>query len=360
VGTDADELVTALQDAYDLVPPVTTFALEHAGLNNVNAGIQTGAGAFVVRVHDSLSYQDTAAIAYEHRVLAWLATRRLSFAVPVPLPTRDGAAGFHGPWGAGETDSRAAQRPHGRRPGGWTALTPKLPGSPLAVQPAYDPALLGAAVGELQVALESCPDGPRPGRPLFGEIFRFGSPSLDAARLRPEDVGLPSAPTHDALFGRWREEAARLESFVDGAYRELPAQVCHNDLTPNNVLALDGTVTAVLDFEYVTRTPRALDFVTGLRAVMQYWKEPAPWAEARAYCQGYARWVSLSEAEIAAIPDLLRLRAAITGLWWIGRAAATGTVGPLVNRLGRIQQQWAWQAHADAPLMEAIREALQG
>lgn len=336
-----DDLVARLLDEYALVPPVATFVLEHAGLNNANIGVQTGAGAFVVRVHDSLSYQDAAAIAYEHGVLAWLAAQARSFAVPVPVPTRSGAAGLHGP-------------------DGWTALTPKLPGSALAVQPGYDPALLGAAVGELQVALARCPAGPRPGRPLFGEIFRFASPSLDAPRLRPQDLGLPSDPTHDALFDRWREEAARLESFVAGTYRELPAQVCHNDLTPNNVLALDGTVTAVLDFEFVTHTPRALDFVTGLRTVMDYWRDPTPWAEARAYCQGYARWVTLSRAEIAAIPDLLRLRAAITGLWWIGRAAATGTAGPLVNRLGRIQEQWAWQTHADAPLMDTIREALKG
>jgi Ser/Thr protein kinase RdoA (MazF antagonist) len=91
VVQDTDGLVAALQAAYGLVSPVTTFVLEHAGLNNVNTGIRTGAGDFVLRVHDSLSYQDPASIDYEHRVLAWLATQGLSFAVPVPLGTRDGA-----------------------------------------------------------------------------------------------------------------------------------------------------------------------------------------------------------------------------------------------------------------------------
>jgi homoserine kinase type II len=345
MASESDTLVVALQEAYDLVPPVTAFALEHAGLNNVNTGVQTGAGAFVARVHDSLSYQDAASIQYEHQVLAWLANQRLSFAVPVPVLTRESTRGFQGPTG-------------------WIALTPKLPGSPLAVQRGYDPALLGAAVGELQVALARCTLGPRPGRPLFGELFRFANPSLDTLRLRPEHPRLPADATKDTVFGRWREEAVRLESFAAGVYRNLPAQVCHNDMTPNNVLAEGGTVTAVLDFEYVTVTPRALDFVTGLRTVMEFWKEPAPWTEswanARAYSQGYARWVTLSDAEIAAIPDLLRLRAAITGLWWIGRAAATGTAGPLVNRLGRIQEQWAWQDHADAHLLDVVRESLQG
>lgn len=230
-----DALVAALQDAYDLVPPVTPFALEHAGLNNVNTGIRTGAGDFVVRVHDSLSYDDPAALAYEHALLTWLAEQRLSFAVPVPMLTRAGEPACHGP-------------------AGWTTLTPKLPGTSLALQP-YDPTLLGAVVGELQAALAHCPAGVRPGRPLFGDLFGFGGPGLDALHLRPEDVGLPADAAHDALFGRWRDEAARLAALVVGAYRDLPFQVCHNDVTPNNVLDRDGVVTAVLDFEYVTPTP---------------------------------------------------------------------------------------------------------
>ena len=64
--------------------------------------------------------------------------------------------------------------------------------------------------------------------------------------------------------------------------------------------------------------------ITGLRVAMPYWQNPEPWAEARAYCQGFARLVTLTEQEIAVIPDLLRLRSAITALWWIGRAGATG------------------------------------
>jgi homoserine kinase type II len=340
-------LVASLLAAYDLMPPVSTFALEHAGMNNVNTGVRTGDGEFVLRVYESLSYQDPASIAYEQAVLLWLAEQRLSVAVPLPLLTRDGRPSFQGP-------------------GGRTGLAPKLPGVPLMLEyragrlsGAAASELLGAATGELQAAMARHAPTDRPGRPLYAELFEFCRPQLDALTLRPEHVGLEPAE-HEALFGWLREESAKLQPFVDGPYRRLPTQLCHNDVTQNNILVEQGDVTAVLDFEYVTTVPRALDFITGLRVAMPYWQNPEPWAEARAYCQSFARWVTLTEAEIAAIPDLLRLRSAITALWWIGRAGATGTVGPLVNRLERVKEIWDWLLVAEAPLMAVVRAALQG
>src|SRR4051812_12749387 len=120
-----DGLGALLRERYALAPPVTSFVLEHAGLNNVNTGIRAGAGDFVARVHESLSYADAASLAYEHGLLGWLAGQGLSFAVPVPLPTRDGASWCEGP------DGRIS-------------LAPKLPGLPLALQ-ADDGELLGSA-----------------------------------------------------------------------------------------------------------------------------------------------------------------------------------------------------------------------
>jgi Ser/Thr protein kinase RdoA (MazF antagonist) len=346
VQTDDAALVASLLEAYDLAPPVRTFALEHAGMNNANSGVRTGDGDFVLRVYESLSYQDPASIAYEQAVLRWLAQQRLSFAVPVPLLARDGQPTFDGP-------------------NGRTGLAPKLPGAPLMLawrtgrlSGAAASALLGAATGELQVAMARHAPTDRPGRPLYAELFEFCRPQLDALTLRPEQVGLEPAE-HGAIFGWLREESARLQPFVDGPYRRLPTQLCHNDVTQNNILIEQGVVTAVLDFEYVTTVPRALDFVTGLRMAMPYWQNPQPWAEARAYCQGFVRRVRLTEPEVAAIPDLLRLRSAITALWWIGRAGATGTVGPLVNRLERVKEIWDWLTIAEAPLMAVVRAALQ-
>ncbi|MFN8636033.1 MAG: phosphotransferase [Chloroflexota bacterium] len=342
----AEATLAAVADAYDLAPPVSSFVLEHAGLNNQNLGVRTAAGDFVVRTHDSLSYRDPASIQYEHEVLGWLAEQGLPFAVPVPKLTRAQRQSFDGP-------------------GGRMSLAPKLPGMPLALlareRGGFDETaseMLGDATGRLQVTLSRLPTVMRPGRPLFSELFGFPGQDLDPLAVQPADVGLAATSELDGLFGWWREQAAQIRAFAAGPYRELPGQVCHNDVTPNNVLAENGTVTAVLDFEYVTPSARSLDFVTGLRSVLEYWKDPEPWTAARAYCRGFARHVRLAEREIAAIPELLRLRAAITVLWWMGRAGAGERDNLLASRLGRVQEQLAWQDRADPALTDVVREAL--
>src|SRR5437879_390239 len=115
--------------AYDLVPPVEIIVLPQQGVNNQNVGIRTGAGDFVVKTYTS--YDDPASIHYEHRLLSWLAGAGLSFAVPVPILTCDGASLCDGP--------------HGR-----TSLSLRLSGSRLDPNRQDHVELLGAAAGELQ------------------------------------------------------------------------------------------------------------------------------------------------------------------------------------------------------------------
>lgn len=145
----------------------------------------------------------------------------------------------------------------------------------------------------------------------------------------------------------------RLQDFAAGPYRRLPRQVCHNDVTPNNVLVNAGRVTAVLDFEFATPAARALDFATSLRTILPFWEEAEPWAAVRPFCRGYARWMRLTEAEVAALPRLLRLRGAITVLWWIGRAAA-GSAGLVPDRIANLQALIRWLEHAEHRLVEMV------
>lgn len=91
-GADAhapDAVVLPLS-SYDLTLPIEAVALPHQGVNNESVGIRTGAGAFVWKTYTS--YEDAAAIHYEHRLLLWLAAAGLSFAVPAPVPARDGTS----------------------------------------------------------------------------------------------------------------------------------------------------------------------------------------------------------------------------------------------------------------------------
>jgi homoserine kinase type II len=232
-----------------------------------------------------------------------------------------------------------------------------LPGTPLALQ-GHDGELLGAAIGELQAALQHYPLHPRPGRPLFNALFDFPRPAYDPLTQTPAHLGLPADPHHDTLLGWWREEAAQLHAFVNGPYRELPQLMCHNDVTPNNVLAEDGRVTAVLDFEFATPAARALEFVAGMRMILRHWEPGDPLALLPPFCRGYARWMTLTEAEVAALPELLRLRGAITVLWWLGYAAP-GDTAPILSSIGNLQRLVRWLDKEKARLVDTTSRALQ-
>lgn len=332
-----DQTVPLPLAAYDLVPPVESCTLSDEGLNNAHAGIRTGAGDFVVRSYTSLSYDDPASIHYEHRLLAWLAGRELSFAVPAPVPARDGALLWYGPHA-------------------WMSLSAWLPGARLDPRRLDHLELLGAAVGELQAALRHYPPAPRPGRPLFGTLFRFPLPYRNPLALTPEQLGLPDTPPYGELLRWWRDEAARLQAFVDGAYRTLPHQVCHNDVTPNNLLVDGGRLAAVLDWEFATLAPRALDVAMGLRMAMRIWDNPEPWEEIRRFCRGYTRWMRVVEDEVQALPWLIRLRTAITVLWWIGRTAPTGEVGPIPDRIEMLQNTVGWLERYEQQLLDVVMQ----
>jgi homoserine kinase type II len=241
--------------AYELVPPVEIIALPGQGVNNHNVSVRTGSGDFVVKTYTS--NDDPASIHYEHRLLNWLAEAGLSFAVPVPIHTPGSASLCGGPFG-------------------WTSLSLRLPGSHLDPHRQDHVELLGAATGELQAALRHYPTTPRPGRPLFSTLFGFPLPFRSPFILAPNHLGLPDAPPYNSLLRWWREEAAQVKAFVEGPYGALPWQVCHNDVTPTNVLVEAGRVTAVLDFEFAAPAARALDVAMGLRMTMRIWEDPEP------------------------------------------------------------------------------------
>ncbi|HWW57699.1 MAG TPA: homoserine kinase [Sphingopyxis sp.] len=97
-------------------------------------------------------------------------------------------------------------------------------------------------------------------------------------------------------------------AFLDANWpRDLPAHVIHADLFPDNVLMLGERVTGLIDFYFAASDFRAYDLVI----------THASWAfstdgthcdpsRARALMRGYAGEVTLTGAEIAALPVLAR------------------------------------------------------
>jgi Ser/Thr protein kinase RdoA (MazF antagonist) len=325
--------------AYDLKPPVQIFALPFQGVNNTSAGVRTGGGDFIWKMHTS--YDDLAAIQCEQHLLQWLAGAGLSFAVPVPIATRDGDLLYAG------TE-------------GWVSLTPWLPGKRLEHSRLDQVQAFGAAVGELLTALQRYSPPHRSGRSLFGSLFDFPQASLDPFTLTPERLGLPDVAPYGETLAWWRAEAAQLRTFVDGRYRRLPWQMCHNDVAPANILVDIDRVTAILDFEFAAPAARALDVAMGLRMTMRVWEHPEPWAVVRHFCRGYTRWLSLSEAEIQALPWLIRLRGAITVLWWLGRRDVQCDPSIILERIGYARNFAKWLEQHEWAFLGVLEGAARG
>jgi Ser/Thr protein kinase RdoA (MazF antagonist) len=159
------------------------------------------------------------------------------------------------------------------------------------------------------------------------------------------------------LFGWWRTEAAQLQAFVNGPYRALPWQMCHNDFSPSNVLVAQGRVRAVLDFEFATPAARALDVAMGLRMTMRYWENPAPWTALRRFCRGYTRRLPLTAAELQAIPWLIRLRSAISTLWWLGRTDIRRNPGRVPGCIANQQEFVHWLARYEPQFVAVLMAA---
>ena len=87
----------------------------------------------------------------------------------------------------------------------------------------------------------------------------------------------------------------------------LPAHVIHADLFPDNVLMLGDRVTGLIDFYFAASDFRAYDLVithaSWAFSVDGKYCDPA---RAAALMRGYAREITLSDAEIAALPLLAR------------------------------------------------------
>jgi Ser/Thr protein kinase RdoA (MazF antagonist) len=308
---------------YDLAAPVGIAPLVPHGLNNALFLVTTGASPLVLKVYKGT--HSLASLRYEHRLLARLADRSLPFAIPVPVPARDGATLV-------------------RLPGGWAALAPYVDASPLDPMRLDHATWLGAALAVLHHTLAGIPSTRRPGKPLFSALFNYPSPRYPPTRLTPAHFGLAGNPHADALLAWWRAEVATLAAFLLDDYRTLPQQLCHNDPAPANVLVDAGGVVALLDFEFACPAARALDLAMALRMTMRVWENPNPWPAARAVLDAYTDTIPLTVGEATALPLLIRLRSAIPVLWKLGRMQGPDDVQHVLRGITFLQNATTWLA----------------
>jgi aminoglycoside phosphotransferase (APT) family kinase protein len=166
----------------------------------------------------------------EQRLLPTLAQR---LPLPIPVPLVAGRPGHGFPWG-------------------WS-IVPWHPGEPVGESPGT--ATMAEQLGRFLLALHQPAPLDAPANPFRGVplIERDERVQRDLALHLP---GLLPDDTLAAVRDRW---ALLLET---AAFTESPVWI-HGDLHPNNLLAVNGALTAVIDFGDITAGDPATDYLMG-------------------------------------------------------------------------------------------------
>jgi 4-aminobutyrate aminotransferase-like enzyme len=168
-----------------------------------------------------------------------------------------------------------------------------VPGTPWAELAEHPPALL-ASLGRTVARVD---------RALAG----FDHPALDTRRwnmLAAADV-LPDAPGDAAVV------LERFAAAILPRLRALPAQAIHNDANEHNVLVgEDGEARGLIDFGDLCRAPRACGLAVACAYAMT--TLPVPEREVVPLVAGYHEVAPLAPEELALLPDLIRVRLAMS------------------------------------------------
>jgi homoserine kinase type II len=300
------------------------------GTNNRTLRVTAGERRWSLRISQNLT---SAQVRAEHRLLARLAQAGLPFAVPAPVPLPDGST-------VADT------------PGGPATLCAWIPGvqADLGQEAALE--RLGRAAAELSGALAAVPpqdtphdwqDGPLQARPRRGCAGRdLTAAGLDAGRA-----------------GVLRDGSNRAVAAWAGIAGRLPAQVVHADLAASNVLVSPdtGAVTGVLDFEMAGYWIRAVELTVAL-ALSGAAHGPGWPRRAAAVARGGAWGERLTGAELAALPDLVVVRAMGSTLWRAGRwRRGQSGLAEVASRLDVLAETLRWRAAEGAELGHVVAAA---
>lgn len=280
------------------------------GTNNTTRLLAHEGKTYILRLYNTHEEQEKAE--FEHRLLEALGRLKPGLPFGVPQPA-EGAAGaslirlgsgklaamFHymdgvapdfGLLGQAEDFGRAA----GKLSGALELLEQQQAELTMAAYPPYY---------ALASAHPSCPAG-------VAAEFCFDPPE--------EFAGCREALR---ALGRQLDELAPV---LDGL-STLPHQLIHGDLNASNALvSRDGSIAALLDFEFVTRDLRAMEPAVCLWGLLpeegadEAGTEQA-WACLAAFWQGFAAVRPLSAEECRVIPELMQLRSLDVFLHFLGR-----------------------------------------
>jgi len=271
-----------------------------SGVNNTTLFILANNEQYVLRIYET--HQDKEKVNFEHAVLLALKERPLSFSIPVPVSTKD--------W-----------RTIVKTQSGFLAgLFKFIGGTNPDLENDEQIHSFGQATGQLTEALAMVSVNQHPVyRPYYDMESTHPRCSLDQikdfSRNPPEEfVEL----TQELLMIH-----KQLVSFQNRVpfLKRLPHQLVHGDLNASNILSAgDASISAILDFEFVTHDIRVMEVAVALSDFIDDKEdETIIFHKISSFLAGYESRIKLTEEEMNALPLLIQLRSLDVFIHFLGR-----------------------------------------
>lgn len=268
------------------------------GMNNTTMFIDHASSRYVLRRYET--HKEPEKVRYEHEVLSALPAVLVGLNTPKPVKDTKGQT-IYVAQSVNEDDSRSAGR--------IAALFHYMDGHTPQLRTTEEIFHFGQVTGQLSAALAQIDIDLHPVYPPYyrlGQSYPLCSPGrLEAFCAHPPEDFNSIADILYRIGERLGEQLMRITRLVS-----LPHQLIHGDLNASNMLeSADGEITAILDFEFVTRDLRAMEPAVCLSDMLQTveWNG-ADEKQCTAFLQGYATHVQLSDQETEVIPLLILLR----------------------------------------------------
>jgi homoserine kinase type II len=237
-----------------------------------------------------------ASFGYMQAVLQTLTTHKLPFTLPLPLLTRSGVSLY--------------RHDDGYRTWVMTML-PWFAGDHPTIEDTDAYFHAGRVHAQLlnALAMVSVTESSPPPYVTLNRVHPYIIDPLAALRVAP----LPNDQIKHVV-----QLVETLQAELPAYYEALPRQIIHGDFVPSNVLVTNAMVSAVLDFELCRNDLRVLDVACAILAWGGFGERYDEAALLR-FGQGFAQIITLSDAEIAAVPTMMRLVLVVRLLLALGR-----------------------------------------
>lgn len=319
------------------------------GMNNTTMFIDHASQRYVLRRYET--HREPDKVRYEHEVLFTLPEVLTDLAIPKPVRDQNGNTIYV---------AEPNQQP-GEQGGRLAALFHYMDGSNPELVTDEQLFQFGKTAGRLSAALSQIDIDLHPVYPPYyrlGQSYPLCSPGrLEAFCANPPEDFACIRETLNRIGERLGEQLVRIARLAS-----LPHQLIHGDLNASNMLqAEDGQITAILDFEFVTRDLRAMEPAVCLSDMLTSMEWSAgDERRCTAFLKGYASVVQLTEAEAVRLPLLILLRRMDVFMHFLSRYfEGIDQADVVISQAKRLDEGLNWYKQS-GPLLKAVSRRIFG